>query len=43
MPTKILELLYWEGQIDPTYMAVARAGREEALSDDNQEPEAEDC
>lgn len=35
MPRKILELLYWEGQIDPTYMTVEKIREETELTDAN--------
>ncbi len=34
-PRKILELLYWEGQIDPTYLAVDKIREETELTDAN--------
>lgn len=34
-PRKILELLYWEGQIDPTYMTVEKIREEMELTDAN--------
>lgn len=35
MPRKILELLYWEGQIDPTYRTVDKIREETELTDAN--------
>ena len=35
MPRKILELLYWEGQIDPTYLTVDKIREETELTDAN--------
>jgi DNA-binding transcriptional regulator GbsR (MarR family) len=34
-PRKILELLYWEGQIDPTYLTVDKIREEIELTDAN--------
>ena len=34
-PRKILELLYWEGQIDPTYLTVDKIREETELTDAN--------
>ena len=35
MPRKILELLYWEGQIDPTYLTVDKIQEETEATDAN--------
>lgn len=35
MPRKLLELLYWEGQIDPTYLTVYKIREETELTDAN--------
>ncbi len=35
MPRKILELLYWEGQIDPTYLTIDKIREETELTDAN--------
>jgi hypothetical protein len=35
MPRKILELLYWEGQIDPTHLTVDKIREETELTDAN--------